>query len=274
MARERPARPRPDGPAQPQRARADPPRSPQPVETFTKVDLEDAVVLLAFPTAGSASSIAAQYLVRNLHLPLVGHFHLPELSGLIAIQDGKVTSAVRIFGGKVQCRIDRDCPSVYLVTTELALPPMALTRIASTVMDWAAQGKAHMLLVLEAVVRQEGDDSPDVFVAAAQDKVLAKLKKAGLPPMERALIAGITAQVLLESAARGLDAGGLLVEASREHPDGRAAAALVSAVAKMMPDVQVDAEPLMKEAMELEREIQKAREQMAGNVPPPQATFI
>ncbi|MCA1818840.1 MAG: proteasome assembly chaperone family protein [Thermoplasmatota archaeon] len=249
---------------------------PEPgvVETFAKVQLKDAVVLLAFPTAGSASSIAAQYLVRNLTLPLVGHFRLPELSGLVAIQDGRVTSAVRIFGGEVACRIGQDCPRIYLVTTELALPPIALARLADAVMDWAAAGGVHMLLVLEAVVRSEGDESPDVYVAAADRTVLASLRKAGLPPMERALIAGITAQILLDSPRRGLAAGGLLVEASRDHPDGRAAAALVQAVAKMVPDVVVDAGPLQKEAMELETEIQKAREQAQGKAPPPQASFI
>ena len=252
----------------------DTPPAARAVETFAPLTLENAVVLLAFPTAGSASSIAAQYLVRNLHLPLVGHFRMPELAGLVAIQDGRVTSAVRIFGGEVQCRIGGDCPNVYLVTTELALPPLALARLGDAVMEWAVAGKVHMLIVLEAVVRAEGDESPAVYVAAADTKVLASLKKAGLPAMERALIAGITAQILLEAPRRGLAAGGLLVEANREHPDGRAAAALVEAVAKMIPDVVVDAGPLMKEAMELEKEIQKARQQAQGTAPPPQATFI
>jgi len=239
------------------------------------VPLKDAMVLVAFPTAGSASSIAAQYLVRNLHLPLVGHFLLPEMAGLVAIQDGRVTSAVRIFGGEVACRIGHDCPRVYLVTTELALPAPALMRLGNAVMDWASRGGAHMLLMLEAVVRSEGDESPDVFVAAADPKVLKTLRGAGLPPMERALIAGITAQILLEAPQRGIAAGAFLVEASREHPDGRAAAALVEAVAKVIPDVVVDAGPLMSEAMELEAEIKKARNQAMGAAAmPPQASFI
>lgn len=249
-------------------------RQPGSVATFSRVDLDGAVVLLAFPTAGSASSIAAQYLVRKLSLPLVGHFLMPELSGLIAIQDGRVTSAVRIFGGEVACRIGKDCPRIYLVTTELPLPPTAMAHVGRTVMEWASRGGAHMLLVLEAVVRAEGDDSPDVFVAAAEPKVLKTLREVGLEPMPRALIAGITAQLLLDSPAHGLNAAGLLVEASRDHPDGRAAVALVEAVAKLVPDVHVDAGPLLAEAMELEKQIQRAQQQATRHVQPSPATFI
>lgn len=246
-----------------------------PVETFGKVNLKDSVVIVAFPTTGSAGSIAAQYLIRNLSLPLVGHFRLPDLSGLISIQDGIVTSAVRIFGGEVVCRIGKDCPSVYIVTTELPLPPPVLNHLAEAVMHWAARGEAHMLLVLEGVGRAEGDDVPDVYCAAADSKVLKTLVKAGIPAMERALIAGITAQILLEAPVRGVKAGGLLVEASRDHPDGRAAAALIEAVAKMLPDVVVDAKPLMKEAMALEKEIREAQSRTAAiQAPASPQTFI
>jgi len=249
--------------------------SESPIHVFGDVKLKGAVVIVAFPTTGSAGSIAAQYLIRNLSLPLVGQVVLPDLMGLVAIQDGMVTSAVRIFGGEVVCKIGKDCPSIYIVTTELALPPPVLNHLAEAVMHWAARGEAHMLLVLEGVGRGEGDDVPDVFSAAADAKVLKSLVKAGIPAMERALIAGITAQILLEAPARGVKAGGLLVEASRDHPDGRAAAALIEAVAKMVPDVAVDAKPLLKEAMALEKEIRDAqRRTEAVQQPMPKESFI
>jgi predicted ATP-grasp superfamily ATP-dependent carboligase len=245
-----------------------------PVELFEEAPLREALVLLAFPTTGSASSIAAQYMVRHLDLPLVGHVRLPELQGLVSIQDGRVTSPVRIFGGEVACRIGRECPRVFIVTTEIALPPAVLARIGEAVMAWAAAGDAQMILVLEGVVRMEGDDTPDVYCASADPALLADLQKNRIEPMERAIIAGISAQVLLESPRRGVLAGALLVEASREHPDGRAAAALIEAVSRMIPDVPVNAQPLLEEAMQLEREIKGARDIALAQVPTPQTSFI
>jgi predicted ATP-grasp superfamily ATP-dependent carboligase len=230
------------------------------LETFAPVDLKDALVLAAFPTTGSAASIAAQYLIRNLDLPLVGHLRLAELSSVMAVQDGLATSAVRIFGGEVACRLDKNCPRIYIVTTELAPPPSVALHLAETLLDWAGKGGSHLVIALEGVVRSEGDDTPDVFCAAANSDVLKELAKTGLPVMERALIGGTTAHLLLLAHAHKTRSGAVLVEATREHPDGRAAAALIEALGKIMPDVLMDAKPLLEEAMQLETDLKRMRE--------------
>ncbi len=229
------------------------------LETFHKVDLKDALVLVAFPTTGSASSIAAHYLVKHLGLPLVGHVLAPEMTGVMAVQDGKSTSAVRILGGETECRLDKGCPRIYVVLTELAMPPLVTVRIADRLLDWARAGGAHLVLALEGVIRADGDDTPDVFCAAAKDEVLKELKKTGTPVMERALIGGVTAHLVLAGPARGVRTGALLVEASRDHPDGRAAAALIAALARVVPDIPIDPKPLMKEAMQLESQIKRTQ---------------
>lgn len=229
------------------------------VETFTPVDLRDALVVAAFPTTGSASSIAAQYLVRHLALPLVGHVRVPEFAAVTAIQDGQATAAVRIHGGQVACRLERDCPRIYVATTELAPPPAAAGLLAEALLAWAGKGGAHLVLALEGLVRAEGDESPDVFCASADPAVLRELRATGLPGIERALIGGITAHLLLQGRARQVRSGAVLVEASREHPDGRAAARLIEALARFVPDVPLDAKPLMEEATELERQIGRLR---------------
>ncbi|MFA5943050.1 MAG: PAC2 family protein [Candidatus Thermoplasmatota archaeon] len=239
---------------------------PEPtLEAFGAIDLKDALVIAAFPTTGSAASIAAQYLIRNLELPLVAHLRFPELSAITAIQDGRATSAVRVFGGEVACRLDRKCPRIYVITTELAPPPSVAMRLSETILDWAGKGGAHLVIALEGVVRGEGDDTPDVFCAAAADDVLQEISKTGIPAVERALIGGITAHILLLAPARKVRSGAIMVEATRDHPDGRAAAALIEALGKIMPDVLMDAKPLLQEAMALEGELSKMR----ASVPDP-----
>ena len=247
---------------------------PAAFETFAPVDLRGALVLAAFPTTGSAASIAGQYLVRNLDLPLVGHLRLPELSGVTAIQDGRATSAVRAYGGEVACKLDKKCPRVFVITTELAPPPPVAVRLAEAVLDWAAKGEAHLVVALEGVVRGEGDDTPDTFCAAADPDVLRELKATGIPAIERALIGGLTAHLLLMAPARKVRSGAVLVEASRDHPDGRAAAALLEALAKVMPDVQMDPKPLLEEALALERELGRMRASAEPRVGPNPSQFV
>jgi uncharacterized protein len=233
---------------------------PEPrIETFGAVDLKDALIVTAFPGAGSASSIAAQYLLRHLDLPLVGHVQVPALSAVSAVQDGRVTSAIRVYGGEVACKLEKGCPRIFLVTTELVPPPQVALGMAEAVLGWAAKGGAHLVLALEAVVRSEDDDTPDVFCASVEPKVLKELKKAGIPPMSRALIGGITAHLLLLAKQHKLRSGAVMVEADREMPDGRAAAALIGALDRILPDVSVDARPLLDEAMKLEKEIRNLR---------------
>ena len=238
---------------------------PEPaLETFAPVDLKDALVVAAFPTTGSAASIAAQYMARNLALPLVGHVRVPELSSITAIEDGRATSAVRVYGGEVACTLGKRCPRIYLVTTELAPPPAVALRLSESVLEWAGRGGAHLVLALEGVVRGEGDDTPDVFCAAADASVLAELKATGIPVMERALIGGTTAHLLLLAPSRKVRSGAVLVEATRDHPDGRAAAALLEALSRILPDVKMDPKPLLQEAMALEAEISRMREGARG----------
>lgn len=230
------------------------------IETFERPDLKDALVLVAFPTTGSASSIAAHYLVRHLNLPLVGHLLAAETAGIMAIQDGKATSAVRIFGGETECRLDKGCPRIYLILTELAMPPLVTLRVADAILRWAKDGGAHLVLSLEGVVRGEGDDTPDVFAASALADVLKELKKTGTKPMDRALIGGMTAHLTLAGPVLGVRCGALLVEASKDYPDGRAAAALIEALARVVPNVPIDPMPLLKEALEIDEQIKRTQE--------------
>lgn len=243
------------------------------MEALGDLDARDALVLVAFPTTGQASSIAAQYLVRQMGLPLVGHVRLPDMQGVVAIQDGRVTSVVRVYGGDVECRLDKDCPRVYIVTADLPLPPPALGEVAHLILDLAQEGKAHLVLCLEGVVRSEGDDTPDVYCASADMTVLEELRSRKIPVMERALIGGIAGPILLGARVRNVRAAALLVEATREHPDGRAAAALVETLALIMPGAVVDAKPLLAEATALEHELRQA---IAGAqaAPTSPATFI
>jgi uncharacterized protein len=100
------------------------------------------------------------------------------------------------------------------------------------------------------------------------------LVKAGIPPMARALISGSTAQLLMQGKDLQVPTGALLVEAARDHPDGLAAAALIAAVAKLVPDVPVDPKPLEEEATQLEKELREHHASADTSVAESQSSFI
>lgn len=242
------------------------------LELFGAMPLEDALILVAMPGVGSAAVIAAQYLVKHLNLPLVGHFRVPEFKTVISIQDGHATSPVRVFGGETVCRVGGHCPRMFVVVADIPLHPLHAGRIADFALGVAKSAGAKLVLCLDAVVRMEGE-KPDVFCASGEPDVTAMLVKAGIPAMARALISGSTAQVLVQGKDLQVPAGALLVEAARDHPDGLAAAALLAAIARLVPDVPVDPKPLADEAAELEKELRR-QHASAGALPGPPESFI
>ena len=133
-------------------------------------------------------------------------------------------------------------------------------RQAQAIRSWAAD--ARLLLVLDAVVRDEGDDTPDVWRVATDAEAEKRVAGSGAEPLKKALIGGMTAFLLAEGSAAAL-----VVEARKDHPDGRAAAALVTALDPLIPQIKVDAEPLLKDAMDLEEQVKAAAEEAQKQAP-------
>jgi predicted ATP-grasp superfamily ATP-dependent carboligase len=243
------------------------------LELFAAMPLEDALILVAMPGVGSAAVIAAQYLVKHLSLPLVGHFRVPEFKTIVSIQDGQATSPVRIFGGETVCRVGGHCPRMFIVVADIPLHPVHAGRIADFALDVAKSAGAKLVLCLDAVVRMEGQGA-NVFSASSEPEVAEMLAKAGIPPMARALISGPTAQIMVQGKDLQVPSGALLVEASKDHPDGLAAAALIAAVALLVPDVPVDAKPLEEEAAQLEKELREHHASAGTNLQESPESFI
>lgn len=241
-------------------------------------DWKDALILTAFPTTGSAASIATHFLREELKLELAASIHIKGQGPIVVVQSGIATAPVRVFGGDATCdiKLQKRCRDLYIVTTDLVLDPAMMRRVAHLILEKAKADGAHMILALEGVVRGEGDDTPDLFMAAASPEVLEELQVLEVPTAGQALIGGMTGELLLEASGNGVPVGSLMVQASRRHPDGRAAAALIKVLDKLIPQVKIDPGPLEEQAMKLEKAIKQAQEeaQRSQDPMPTHSTFI
>ena len=59
---------------------------------------------------------------------------------------------------------------------------------------------------------------------------------------------------------------GLLAEVNEDAPDARAAANVIKAIDELLLAIELDTEPLLKEAENLEKEVQVVREQAPSEV--------
>ena len=90
------------------------------------------------------------------------------------------------------------------------------------------------------------------------DRARNMLKRQGVEEMSGGIISGVSGVMMWMAEQRHVDAVCLLAEAFRKFPDARAAAGLVNIVDGMLEHLDVEVEPLMKQAEDLEKEIQKA----------------
>ena len=65
---------------------------------------------------------------------------------------------------------------------------------------------------------------------------------------------------------RGMNVLGLLAEVNEDAPDARAAANVIKAIDELLLAIELDTEPLLKEAENLEKEVQVVREQAPSEV--------
>lgn len=250
-----------------------PGRMPVTVEMFEDAEMQDALVIVAFPSTGAAAPIAGAYLHKRLDLPLVGHLVSEDLDGISHIEAGIAASPVRIHGGETACDVGGPCPRIFTVTSEVPVPMELLPEVADAVVRWAST--ARMVLSLDAVGREQGDDTPDVYAGGATPGALAALQNSKAETLGKGLIGGLTAHLLARGRGAGFHAATLIVEASQNHPDGRAAAALVEALDRLIPEMRVDPKPLLEDAMELEAEVKKAMDAAQAAQPRRQQhTFI
>ncbi len=243
------------------------------IRWLEEVDGNGALVLLGFPTTGAVGSIVAQYLIESLDLPLVGSLHLQNMMPVVAVRDGRAVSPIVIHGGEVACNLEGDCPRLFVITTNLDVAPPLHETVVETVMKWAKEEKVSHVVCIEGLVRETGDDTPDVYIAGATPRALEALRETRAGVLERAVLGGIPA-VLLATAADDPCRGAILVEATRDQPDGLAAAAIVKALDPLIENVNVDEQPLLEEAMQLQKAIDEQRKSAKMDTKPPSHTFI
>jgi uncharacterized protein len=244
-------------------------KGPVTIREFEELDLKSAMLIEAFPTIGLVSTIAASYLVSQLKLKLVGTVTGPFLPPVGVVYGGQVLPPVRLYGGDKVCGIDGTCDQVFLLMSEFPLPDQAVYPVADALLDWAASHECREIVSLEGLPREVDDSpegharpvppkSPSVWGVGATPRARAMLEREKIAQMETGVITGISGVLLWLAEQRKVDALCLLAEALKEFPDARAAAGLVRGLDSLLKNIDINLEPLLKQAEELEVQIKKA----------------
>ncbi len=229
------------------------------------------VLLSCFPSAGLAATVAAHYIVQALGLPRIGLFELPDTPPVAIIQSGKVHPPVRVYGRK----------DLAVIVSEFPPPLASVGSLSRAILDGAESRRVRLVLALEGVVPQPlgteeeaAEESVWAVLARSDPALMRTFQAAGTRALEDGVIGGLSGSLLVAGIRRTVPVAVTLVSAraTEGYPDHRAAAALIEALDRILPELAIDTGPLRSQAEAIEKALREAMRRRPKSAEPESST--
>ncbi|MDD4254335.1 MAG: proteasome assembly chaperone family protein [Methanofollis sp.] len=206
---------------------------------------ENPLVLMGFPGSGLVGSIALQYLVEQMEFEQIGNITSKYFPPVAMMAKGVINVPVRIYEKAETAAIVADIP----------IHPMICYEVANGIIDWLARYPVKEVITIAGIVTNEPEKR--VFGVATREEMLERIRdETVILPMGS--ISGIAGSILTECKIRNLPGYGFLGE-TVNTPDPRSAAAALK-VLNTLYGLDVDVEPLLEQAAEIEATMHKLAE--------------
>ncbi|MFQ6106876.1 MAG: proteasome assembly chaperone family protein [Thermoplasmata archaeon] len=228
------------------------------VRKFKDFDMRGGTIVEGFPTVGLVSTIACSYMISTLDLDQICALESEHFPPVSMIYSTKPKFPARIYA--------REDIKLAVFITEFPLPINLHRPIARTILSWASEQGCQRVISLEGLPAENVEEetprgTPMVWGVGSTDEARRELEKTGIEQIEVAMISGVSGVLLNEGRWRGICVESLLAEARPEFPDAHAAAELVKAADLLIPEVEIDLEPLYEQAKEIEESYRKLQQQ-------------
>lgn len=254
------------------------------VYELKKVDLRGATVIDGFPSVGLVSSIVANYLINFLKLSQIGIMDSVYFPTVSLVRDAEPLNPVRIYAGEKIISPDGESDQIVAFISEFQPPPNLVKPIAHTMLDWAEEQKAKLLISPEGLVIDKSDEEKpgeegeegkevddkgnsrdvelvDVYGIASTPKAKKILQSHNIALFTEGVITGVAGVLLNEGKSRDFDVISVMAEAHPDYPDARAAAKVIETIDKMLLHIHLDAKPLYIEAEKIEGQLKSIHAQ-------------
>lgn len=224
-----------------------------------RMDLRDAVLIDGFPSVGLVSSIVANYLIALLKMEYIAVMDSDAFPTLSLIRNGEPLGPARIYA---RPNLRPGEQQVVVLSTELQPSASLLRDIGTAVMDFSTSQRCKLIITAGGLIveRDEGAEADEtgeiaVYGIGSTEAAQELLLKADAEPFVEGVISGTAGVLLNEGKRRGVDVITLLSEARPDIADARAAALILAAIDQMMLHMNLNVEPLCKEAERLEAQL-------------------
>jgi len=240
------------------------------VKKYKDMNLEGGTIIEGSPGVGLVSSIAATYLIDYLKLDQICAFDSEAFPPTSMIYASKPKFPARIYASNKY--------KIGVFLTEFTPLPTMARSIAMKLMEWCKEQKIRRIVSMEglpsdiACIPGEPMEKmkTKVFGIGSTDKARKELKDVKIESLETGMIYGVSAVLLNEGRWKNYDVITILAEACINLPDSLAAAKIIEAVDRLIPEIKIETKPLYEESKKLENYLKTLRKQ--AEIPQPEST--
>lgn len=211
-------------------------------------------VLIGFPGSGLVGSIALQYLVEQMGFEQIGSITSKYFPPVALMTRGVINAPVRLY--------EKD--HLTAVVSDVPIHPMICYEVANGIMDWLTQFDIREIVTIAGIITNESEKR--VFGVATSSGALQRVSDDTII-LPMGSISGVAASILTECKTRGIPGIGLLGE-TVNTPDPRSSAATIEVLNKIY-NLNLDIQPLLEQAVEIEAAMSQIAEQVQKTEAPP-----
>jgi uncharacterized protein len=226
-----------------------------------KTDLRNAVVIDGFPSVGLVSSIVANYMIALLKMEYIAVMDSDLFPTVSLIRDSEPLGPARVYA---RPRLKDGEQQIVVFSTEIQPSAQLLRPLGTAIIDFAIAQRCRLVISAGGLIveRSEEEEEPEadigevaVYGMGSTDAAQELLKDADAEPFLEGVISGTAGVLLNEGKRRQVDVITLLAEARPDVADARAAALILVAIDQMVLHMNLNVEPLCKEAERLEAQL-------------------
>ncbi|KUK75028.1 MULTISPECIES: proteasome assembly chaperone family protein [Methanobacterium] len=214
-------------------------------------DIENATVIEGSPELGLIGNIVGWLLVEELKMEEIGHIESKHFPPLAVLYRGVAIHPFRIY----------NADDVVLFLSDFVVPPDVTYDMTNVIVEWMKRNNSKELITLNSIAVPQKINQ--VAAAANSFEGLERLGKLDLPILPFGNINGISGTLLTRTRASEIPASCLFAEVLNQYPDPRAAASVVDVLNRML-NINVNSEPLLKEAEEIETRLKELAQAVQG----------
>lgn len=217
------------------------------------VEAEGAVLVVGMPSGGDVGPVAVRLLLDEVPMRLAGTFHSDVFPPTAYAWKGVVSGPVQVWSADrpQQAPADR----LLVLNSDVTLPQEDMMPFARAVADWAAARLVGLVVSLEGCTADCVKDGVGVATNVPAEPYARKLEATPL----HTKLTGFSAALLSRTNKAGVPAVGLFAPVEDSRQDALGAAALLAAMAPLLPRGIVPAD-LAKKAHETGQKVRAERE--------------